>query len=214
MKRLGLIVVMIVFTLGVFAQKDESAKKILDKVANTYKTYGSFSIEFSLTMENKAEDIKETSNGCADIQNGKYKVCLMGTETYFDGKTRYSYIKDAEEVNITEVDEDDESMLNPAKIFDLYKTGFKYKLVKEWNENGKSVAEVELIPIDEEVEYKSAIVKIEKTTNHILSFTTIGVEGNNVTIKLLNLIKDRNFIKDHFVFDAKLHPNVEVIDMR
>jgi len=214
MKRIGLIAVMIVFAFSVFAQKDESARKILDKVADTYKTYGSFSIEFSLIMENKEEDIKETSNGCADIQDGKYKVCLMGTETYFDGKTRYSYIKDAEEVNISEVDEEDESMLNPAKIFDLYKTGFNYKLVKEWNENGKAVAEIELIPTDEAVEYKSAIVKIEKSTSHILSFTTIGVEGNNVTIKLLKLIKDRDFNKEHFVFDSKANPDVEVIDMR
>jgi outer membrane lipoprotein-sorting protein len=214
MKRFGLIVVMVVLAVGVFAQKDESARKILDKVANTYKAYGSFSIEFSLTMENKAEEIKETSNGCADIQDGKYKVCLMGTETYFDGKTRYSYIKDAEEVNISEVDEEDESMLNPAKIFDLYKTGFNYRIIKESKENGKTVAEVELVPVDDVVEYKSAIVKIEKLTSHILSFTTIGKEGNNVTIMMKKLIKDRKFNEGHFVFDAKAHPDVEVIDMR
>lgn len=214
MKRIVFLVVMVVLAFNVFAQKEEAAKKILDKVANTYKAYGSFSIEFSLTMENKEEDIKETSNGCADIQDGKYKVCLMGTETYFDGKTRYSYIKDAEEVNISEVDEDDESMLNPAKIFDLYKTGFNYKVAKEGTEKGKAIVEIELIPNDESVEYKSAIVKIEKSTSHILSFTTIGKEGNNVTIKLVKLLKDRKFNNGHFIFDTKGHPDVEVIDMR
>lgn len=214
MKRLGLIVLMIVFVVNVFAQKDESAKRILDKVSNTYKEYGSFSIEFSITMENKDEDIKETSNGCADIMNGKYKVCLMGTETYFDGKTRYSYIKDAEEVNISEVDSEDESMLNPAKIFELYKTGFNYKLNKEWSEDGKSYAEVELLPIDKEVEYESIVVKVEKATNHIVSFATIGAEGNNVIIKLIKLIKNRTFEDSHFVFDSQAHPDVEVIDMR
>lgn len=214
MKRVVLIVVMICCVCSVFAQKDETARKILDKVANTYKTYGSFSIEFSITMENKEEEIKETSNGNADIQDGKYKICLMGTETYFDGKTRYSYIKDAEEVNISDVDEEDESMLNPAKIFDLYKKGFDYKIIKEWIEKGKAITEVELVPNDQDVEYKSAIVRIEKSTNHILSFTTIGTEGNNVTIRLVKLIKDKSFNTDHFIFDSKANPNVEIIDMR
>lgn len=214
MKRIGLIAIMLIFTFSVFAQKDEAARKILDKVADTYKAYGAFSIEFSITMENKEEDVKESSNGCADIQNGKYKVCLMGTETYFDGKTRYSFIKDAEEVNISEVDEDDESMMNPAKIFDLYKTGFNYKIIKEYNEQGKNVVDIELKPISEEVEYKMAVVKVEKLTSHILSFTTIGAEGNNVIINLVKLIKDRKFENNHFVFDIKAHPDVEVVDMR
>lgn len=205
---------MLIAGLNVFSQKDEAAKVILDKVASTYKAYGAFSIEFSITMENKEEDVKETSNGCADIKDGKYKVCVMGTESYFDGKTRYTYIKDAEEVNISEVDEEDESMMNPAKIFDLYKTGFNYKIAKQYKEGTKTFVDIQLDPVNEDVDYSAVIVKVEKATSNVVSFTTVGKEGNNVTIKLVKLFKDRSFEDKHFVFDTKANPDVEVVDMR
>lgn len=35
----------------------------------------------------------------------------------FDGKTVSTYMKDANEVNISEPDPSDENVLNPAKIF-------------------------------------------------------------------------------------------------
>lgn len=214
MKRLGLVLIMLVAGFSVFSQKTEKAKVILDKVAETYKNYGAFSIEFSITMENKEEDMKETSSGCADIKDGKYKVCVMGTESYCDGNTRYTYIKDAEEVNISEIDEDDDSAMNPAKIFELYKTGFNYKVVKEYKEGAKTFVDIQLDPVDEEVDYKAIVVKVEKVSSNVMSFTTIGKEGNNVTIKMLKLLKDRKFEDKHFVFDTKANPDVEVVDMR
>ncbi len=214
MKKFSLILMILIAGLDVFSQKDEDARKILDKVAGTYNSYGAFSIDFTITMENKQEDIKETSEGNADIKDGKYKVCVMGTESYFDGAIRYTYIKDAEEVNITEVDEDDDSMMNPAKIFELYKTGFNYNINKKYKEGINNFIDIQLTPICKDVDYTAIIVKVDKATNNIVSFTTLGKEGNDVTIKLMKLFKERSFEDKHFVFDTKANPNVEVIDMR
>jgi len=196
-----------------FAQKDVEAEKILVKVSETYKSYNSFRIKFNLTIENVEEQINETSVGVADIKGVKYKVDIMGAETYFDGKTRYTFLKDSEEVNISEPEDDDSELANPAKIFDLYKNGFDYSLVKVYKRSGIDVAEIVLIP-KEERDYSKVILLIDNKTFNVVSFTSVGKDGNNLVLKMSNLETNQNFEDSHFVFDIKANPNVEVVDMR
>ena len=196
-----------------FAQKDVEAEKILVKVSETYKSYNSFRIKFNLTIENVEEQINETSVGVADIKGVKYKVDIMGAETYFDGKTRYTFLKDSEEVNISEPEDDDSELANPAKIFDLYKNGFDYSLVKVYKRSGIDVAEIVLIP-KEERDYSKVILLIDNKTFNVVSFTSVGKDGNNLVLKMSKLETNQNFEDSHFVFDIKANPNVEVVDMR
>jgi len=196
-----------------FAQKDVEAEKILVKVSETYKSYNSFRIKFNLTIENVEEQINETSVGVADINGVKYKVDIMGAETYFDGKTRYTFLKDSEEVNISEPEDDDSELANPAKVFDLYKNGFDYSLVKVYKRSGIDVAEIVLIP-KEERDYSKVILIIDNKTFNVVSFTSVGKDGNNLVLKMSKLETNQNFDDSHFVFDIKANPNVEVVDMR
>jgi outer membrane lipoprotein-sorting protein len=137
----------------------------------------------------------------------------MGADTYFDGRTRYTYLKDSEEVNISEPDNDDNEIANPAKIFDMYKNGFGYKLVKQYKEAEINIAEIELVPSHEK-EYSKIVLKINIEKSKLISFTSFGLDGNNLIIEMSKLETMHDFDDSHFVFDAKAFPDAEIIDMR
>jgi len=213
MRKIILLLLLVLLTSISFAQKDVDAEKILTKVSETYKSYNSFRIKFNLTIENVEEQINETSVGVADIKGVKYKVDIMGAETYFDGKTRYTFLKDSEEVNISEPEDEESELANPAKIFDLYKNGFDYSIVKMFKKAGNEVVEIVLIP-NEERDYTKVFLIIDIKTYNVVYFSSVGKDGNNLVLKMSNLETNQNFEDSHFVFDIKANPNVEVVDMR
>lgn len=212
-RRIVILMMMVLFSSFVFAQNESKAEKILSAVSKEYKSYSSFRIRFSLTVDNKEENIHDSSLGIADIKNDKYKITIMGADTYFDGKTRYTYLKDSEEVNISEPEEEDSELSNPAKIFDLYKDGYVCSVAKEYKLKGENIVEVILTP-EEEKEYSKVLIVINTNKNRIVSFTSFGNDGNNLVLEMKKLESNHSFNDAYFVFDVTKNPNVEVIDMR
>ena len=74
MKKVILLSIVVLFASMSFAQKDKKAEAILSKISKTYKSYNSFRVKFSLSIQNKKEYIDETSIGSADIKDKKYKI--------------------------------------------------------------------------------------------------------------------------------------------
>ncbi|WP_282013784.1 LolA family protein [Marinifilum flexuosum] len=200
-------------SLNVSAQ-DAKAKAILDKVSEINKQYKSIKAEFTFSMDNEEEDIHEISDGSILLKENKYKLQLMGVDTYFDGTTQYSHIIDAEEVSIKEPDEDEDEALNPAKIFSIYENGFTYKYVNEVSENGKKLHVIDLFPTDEERGFTHIRLKIDQATNQISALKSVGKDGNDVSIVLKKLTPNVSLTDKDFVFDTAANPDVDVNDMR
>jgi len=197
-----------------YEQNTKKAKEILDKVSAKTKSYNTISADFTFSMENLQEEISETNEGKILIKGDKYKVTLMGVDTYFDGKTIYTFLKEAEEVNITEPDPEDEETLNPATIFTIYDKGFKYRYVGEGTENGKTFYEIDLYPENRDKPYSRIKLRILKDELTLYSLRQVGKDGNNYTV-VVNSIKTNIPLDDNdFVFDPAKYPDVDVIDMR
>ncbi|WP_421919938.1 LolA family protein [Marinifilum sp.] len=196
------------------AAQDAKAKAILDKVSEINKQYKSIKAEFIFSMDNEEEDIHEISEGSILLKENKYKLQLMGVDTYFDGTTMYSHIIDAEEVSIKEPDEDEDESLNPAKIFSIYENGFTFKYVNEINENGVKLHVIDLFPSDTERGFTHIRLKIDKTTNQIKALKSVGKDGNNVSITLKKLTPNVTLSDMDFVFDTAANPDVDINDMR
>ena len=197
-----------------YEQNTKKAKEILDKVSAKTKSYNTISADFTFSMENLQEEISETNEGKILIKGDKYKVTLMGVDTYFDGKTIYTFLKEAEEVNITEPDPEDEETLNPATIFTIYDKGFKYRYVGEGTENGKTFYEIDLYPENRDKPYSRIKLRILKDELTLYSLRQVGKDGNNYTV-VVNSMKTNIPLDDSdFVFDPAKYPDVDVIDMR
>lgn len=193
--------------------QDIKAKSVLDKVSAKNKEFKSVKAEFTFSLDNAEEDIHDISEGSIVLVGNKYRLKLMGVDTYFDGTTTSSHILDIDEVNITEPEEDDEG-LNPANVFSIYKKGYTYKYIKEETTDNITCHIIDLFPENSEREFSSIRLKINKVKNQIESLKSIGKDGNNVSITLKNLTPNLTFPDTYFIFDTKLHPEVEINDMR
>jgi len=202
------------FSLFTQAQSHEKAKKILDQVSTKTKGYSSIVADFSFTLENLQEDITETYDGHITLKGNKYKVNLMDVDTYFDGQILYTHMVDAEEVNITIPDLEDEETLNPATIFTIYENGYTYNYVTDGMVDGKACHEIDLYPVNRDKPYSRIKLLILKDNLQIYSIRQVGKDGNNYTVIVKTMKTNTPFNDKHFVFDQTKNPDVDVIDMR
>ena len=197
-----------------YQEVDPKAKGILDKVSEKTKAYTTIEAEFAFILENKQNNIKDTQKGKIWIKGNRYKVDMAKALTFFDSKTLYTYMKDANEVNISEPDPNDDNTLNPAKIFTIYETGYKIRYISEKFEDNRALHEIEIYPKDLKKDFSKITLKIDKTKNELYSMHRYGKDGNVFTIKILSIITNQAMTDAMFTFDKTKYPKVEVIDLR
>ncbi len=213
MKKVYLLTAIILFiSTNIFSQ-DQKAKAVLDKLAKKTKTYSTIKAEFAFKLENKEDNVSDTYKGTVWIKGNKYRVDLMGSIVFFDGKTKYTYLKESNEVNITEPDDDDD-VLDPSKIFTMYNKDFKYKFVSDKFEDTRALQTVDLFPKDLEKEYSRVRLRIDKTKNQIFEIKQFGKDGNYYTIRIMKFTPNVKLNDTFFNFNKAKYPGVEINDMR
>jgi len=216
MKHFFIIIALVSISIITTAQQvDVKAKNILDKVAEINKAYKTQVIDFTFTLDNAQEDVKETSKGKAWVKGNKYKVDLMGVETYYNGKTMWSFLKEDEEVNVSTPDVNNKNTFNPSKLFTMYQTGYKIKFIHEMFQYNRALNIIDLYPIKvKESEFTRIRIKVDKDKNQIYQIVRFGRDGNIYTISLTKIIPNTSISDSFFVFDKSKYPNVELIDLR
>ena len=212
--KYALTVLLASISLITFGQSQEKAKTILDQVSAKTKAYPSIIADFSFSLENLQEEISEVYDGSIILKGNKYKVNLMDMDTYFDGEVQYTHMIDADEVNITIPDMEDEERLNPATIFTIYEEGYTYNYVSEGSVNGKACHEIDLYPINRDKPFSRIKLLVLKDNLQIYSIRQVGKDGNNYTVIVKNMKTNESVDDSKFVFDKAANPNVDIIDMR
>ena len=101
-------------------------------------------------VEDKKEGSRFQNEGEIVLKGDKYKLNLLGTTIYYDGKTMWNHIIDVEEVNITEPTEEEMEFFfsKPSRLFFIYESDFKIKYVGETTENNRTLYDIDLFPSD------------------------------------------------------------------
>lgn len=201
------------FAMASFAQTAQKAKTILDQVSQKTKSYQSITADFQFMMENNEVNISETSRGTLVVQGDAYKLKISGVEIYSDGKSQWTYMQEADEVNITEVSQSEDNPINPATIFTIYEHGYTNNYLGEFTSDAKKTFKIEMIP-DEVREFKRVILEVDQKTYQILGAVMDGTDDNRYTIKINNMNTTVKYPASTFVFDVAKHPGVSVVDMR
>ena len=216
MKNFTLTVLLVLTTSLLFAQQDNKAKEILDKLSATTKSYKTIQIDFSFTLENQQENIKETNSGWVALKGEKYRLHMpaLGMDVYSDGKTNWSYLPDAGEVNVTDNTPGQDNSLNPANLFTIYEKGFKYRYIGEEKVGDKNAYVIDLYPKDLNKDFTRVKLYVDAASYHIIKAITYSKDGNTYTVALKNMKTDQDLPDSYFTFDPAKHPDVEVNDMR
>jgi outer membrane lipoprotein-sorting protein len=208
MKRIILTMFALLVAISAFSQSDKKARAILDEVSAKTKTYKTIRIEFTYKMENTAQKINESYKGVLISKGDKYKLSFSGQDVISDGKTVWTYVKDANEVQVNDVSKDDDSF-TPTNLLNTYNENYKAKLIQE---TAKQKV-IELIPVQKK-NFNKVKVTIDNDRKMVSSLMIYDKNGSVYTYQVGKFETDLPFSDNSFVFKTAEHPGVEVVDMR
>lgn len=215
MKRILLAVYMLL-TAGLMQAQpyEKKGKDILDAVAKKTAAYKTMKIEFSYLLQNKeGKATGAAKEGVILIKGDKYHLTIPGQTLICDSKTVWTYLKDAQEVQINTYDPNNEDALNPKKILTSYSATHKPKFIKEDKVGTKPVYLIDLEPLKGRSYYRIRL-KIDKASNDLISSTIYQKSGDQFIYTIKKMTPDAPIADTKFTFNKAEFPGVEMIDMR
>ena len=200
MKRLFTLWMLALLPYCISAQTDTKAAEVLDKVLE------------DLSDNGIRADFEGSETGFLLLKGEKFYLNNGNVQSWYDGKTQWSYVADTEEVNISHPTLEELQGINPYLILMRYKTDFNYTYKGSQTRNGVKGHEIVLTPKHSE---QSEVIRVFiSKTYHPLA---MKMEQNGQTLSEINVISyktDQKLEDGMFRFNKSLFPNAEIIDMR
>jgi outer membrane lipoprotein carrier protein len=213
--RIVHIILAVLFLLGgqaTFAQAKKSSDEILKQVSEKTKSFSSIRISFTYNMDNPSARVHESEKGVLLVKGDQYRLDIAGQKVISDNETSWTYIAEANEVQINAV-EDDENVLTPTRLLTSYSEDYKSKLLSEITKDGRAQYVIELKP-NADKNFTTVELNVDKELMRITRIAIQDKSGNTFSY-LVNKFEPNIEVKDSdFTFKAGDYPGVEVIDMR
>ena len=179
----------------------QTAKSVLDKAASTVTMKEGVKADFKMTGS------MGSTSGTIIIKGKKFHATTPQASVWFDGKTQWTYMKDNDEVNISNPTEAQLQAINPYNFLNLYKKGYDATL----NSNGNSHI-VHLTASTTNSKIKELFITVDKKSYHPTQVKLL--QGKKWTIFDITNMKKQSANDAEFRFNAKDFPHAEIIDLR
>ena len=199
MKKIGFITMMLLLCVGVQA---ESAKSILDKAAATVSNPNGVQANFQMISKQYG-----STYGSISIKGRKFHASTPEAIVWFDGKTQWTYMKNNDEVNVSNPTEAELQAINPYNFINIYKQGFKLSSKKVNNSY-----EVHLKATDKKRKIQEMYIIVDQQSyrpTHVKMY-----QNGKWTVLLISSLKSTSLNDGLFQFNAKDFPQAEIIDLR
>ena len=211
MKRI-LMFVAVLFSLTANAQKDPKAKAILDKVSANFKSLKTVQGNYSLSVTNRAGKNAGNKSGKIFLKGQKYLITETSLQIMSDGKKIWRYDADANEVTVSNAADVGDG-ITPQKLFtNFYDKDFIYKLNGNVKQGTKTVAEIEMTPIDKRKNFFKVYLYVDEAQKMIVSSKIFENSGNVYTYSMSGLKTNAPLEDNMFVFNKAKYPGVEEIE--
>ena len=199
MKKLLFIVSLLGIATLLYAQ---DTRKILDKTASAINQKNGMKASFSV-----AGGTYNGMSGTIAVKGKKFQITTPQMIVWFNGSVMWTYVKSNEEVNVTHPNEAQLNRINPYTFVTMYRSGYKLSHEKKGNNYIAHLqAQVKNSRISE------AYITIN-ATSYLPSVVKICEKGVWSTIQL-SKVQGAKLSDSVFQFNAKEHPNAEIIDLR
>ena len=199
MKKIGYITMMLLLCVGVQA---ESAKSILDKAAATVSNPNGVQANFQMISKQYG-----STSGSISIKGRKFHASTPQAIVWFDGKTQWTYMKNNDEVNVSNPTEAELQAINPYNFINIYKQGFKLSSKKVNNSY-----EVHLKATDKNRKIQEMYIIVDQQSyrpTHVKMY-----QNGKWSVLLISSLKSTSLNDGLFQFNAKDFPQAEIIDLR
>ena len=214
MKKIGLFILLILLSVSIgWAQRDPKALDILDSMSEKYQNVGGFKAKLVYKLENPTERLNETFRGEITVLGDKYRLKIGEQEIINNGTTIWTYLKEVNEVNVDNYYPEDDPMA-PAKIYTIYREGYKYTFVEETKQKGDLVQVVDLEPENKDEPFYKIRLTIDKEDKTLVNYKVFDKNGNRYLWTVSDFEPNLNLTASHFEFDPGDYKDVEIIDLR
>ena len=182
-------------------------ERIIRAMVEKMKSHKNVEMVFNFSINPNDNDLGETEKSHAWLQGEAYKIEMAEQQTISDGKTIWSYLIEDEEVIVSNASEGSDN--TPLKVLTTLDESYAATLSSI---NSQGIASIELA--NPNGQYKRVMLKVN-TKKYELNHADIFMEdGSKIIIDVEEMKYDQTLDDKFFTFDAKKHPNVDVIDMR
>ncbi len=192
-------------TQAVTAQNN--AEALIRVLVNQVKSHQNMEMQFSYQISPDEKTLIDALKGKAWLQGEAYKIELPEQQTISDSKTIWSYLVDDEEVLVSNATEGTDN--TPLKLLTSLDKNYAATLT---NIDAQGNAVIELA--NPKGQYKRITLKINAKKTELKNVDIYMEDGSKVMITIEEMKFDQQLDDKFFTFDAKKHPNVDVIDMR
>ena len=200
MKKLFFTLLSVLLPYCLSAQTDK-AKAVLDKVISTLTKDSGIQIDF-----------EGTESGSIVMKGEKFYLHSGQIQSWYDGKTQWSYVADTEEVNISHPTPEELQGINPYHILMNYQKDFDYTYKGSHTRNGVKGHEIVLTPKHSN---NRELIRVFISQTH--QPLAMKVEQNGQTVSEINVTNyqtNQKLEDKTFRYDKSLYPNAEIIDLR
>lgn len=207
------LILLVISICQLFAQQDPKAEAVLMAMSKKYESFKSYQAKFVYELENTQAKVKDKFSGDIKVKGQKFTVDLGNQVIFNDGKTVWTYMKEENEVNVTD-NKDDDDGLSPTKIYSMYKSGYKYLHVGEEKINKIGYDMIELVPENKNKPYFKIKLWISKKDKSISKWRIFEKNGNRYNYSVSNFVPNVKFEDLSFMFDKSKYQGVEIVDLR
>ena len=201
MKRLLTLWMLALLPYCISAQTDAKAAEVLDKVLENISETNGIRIDYG-----------GTENGFLLLKGEKFYLNNGSIQSWYDGKTQWSYVAETDEVNISHPTQEELQGINPYFILMRYKQDFGYTYKGSMTRNG---VKGHAIILTSKHSDKQEMIRIFVSTNS--QPLAMKIEQNGQTLSENNVTSfksNQKLEEDIFRFNKTLYPDVEIIDLR
>ncbi len=200
MKKLLLLFTCFFALLTSNAQDNRIAEKILDKVS-----------VFLSNPEGVRIDFTGSENGYLIMKGEKFYLNNQSIQSWYDGKTQWSYLTDNEEVNISSPTKEEIQAISPYHLLKRYKSDYTYIYIGQSKQKGKLVHEINLTSKSDIINDINLIISDDNKPVAILFYRNNKLMSE---VNITSLQTDSKIDDKLFRFDKTKYPQVEIIDLR
>jgi len=185
-------------SISVFSaySQDSKAGAIIDAMQKKYKSMKSFGASFTYGVDGSTQVLQ----GNITVKGSKYRLKTGGQEIFNNGKEVSTYIKETNEVNISD--------------YEPSESDFRYVFVQEVTEGGESYEVIELSPEKKGTQVSKVKIKLNKKDKSVKSWVITDKNGKRQTFKVNKFTPNVAVDDKYFAFDKSKYPGVEVNDLR
>lgn len=189
----------------------QSAKKILDNTADTFRKSSGTVVSFTATQQGARHAVKPIT-GIITLRNNSFALDSDALKAWFDGTTLWTALEGSGEVNVSNPTSEEIQAINPMHFITLYEKGYDLA-TKTTKHQGRIAHEVSMKAKKADAGVQEMVIIIDKSLNTPMQIKVRkGVTW--MTIDINSYRANQNTPTSAFVFDAKAHPDYEIIDLR